>query len=207
MSRFLYLGESPINSGLQSHSDTHIPLSYDMTRGFKPFTIKMFSLISGIFLISLSFSLLKSYLILIGSIGDSTSVKARVVHVQTVALTTLQTLVTSHNGSYSESSPKRNLAGLVAKKLLQPSNEKCLEVLYLLLHHKLSSLCILDFLAELCGVSRELSIHLSRHSNWMVSLTKFLSSCSGKHSDHKETCSVLLVLCSIVENSEDIPSE
>ena len=128
------------------------------------------------------------------------------VHVQTVALTTLQTLVTSPNGSYSESSPKRNLAGLVAKKLLQPSNEKCLEVLYLL-HHKLSSLCVLDFLAELCGVSRELSIHLSRHSNWMVSLTKFLSSCSGKHSDHKETCSVLLVLCSIVENSEDIPSE
>ncbi|KAM7446260.1 Serine/threonine-protein kinase 36 [Porites harrisoni] len=142
-----------------------------------------------------------------GSIGDSTSVKARVVHVQTVALTTLQSLVTSHNGSYSESSPKRNLACLVAKKLLQPSNEKCLEVLYLLLHHKLSSLCILDFLAELCGVSRELSIHLSRHSNWMVSLTKFLSSCSGKHSDHKETCFVLLVLCSIVENSEDIPSE
>ncbi|CAH3111271.1 unnamed protein product [Porites lobata] len=141
------------------------------------------------------------------SIGDSTSVKARVVHVQTVALTTLQTLVTSHNGSYGESSPKRNLACVVAKKLLQPSNEKCLEVLYLLLHHKLSSLCVLDFLAELCGVSRELSIHLSRHSNWMVSLTKFLSSCSGKHLDHKETCSVLLVLCSIVENSEDIPSE
>ena len=174
---------------------------------FKPFTIKMFLLISDIFLISLSFSPLKSYLISIGSIGDSTSVKARVVHVQTVALTTLQTLVTSSNGSYSESSPKRNLACLVAKKLLQPSNEKCLEVLYLLLHHKLSSLYVLDFVAELCGVSRELSIHLSRHSNWMVSLTKFLSSCSGKHSDHKETCSVLLVLCSIVENSEDIPSE
>ncbi|KAJ7388729.1 Serine/threonine-protein kinase 36 [Desmophyllum pertusum] len=76
-----------------------------------------------------------------GAIGDSTSVKARVMRLQVVAITTVTSLVTSVNSPNKESSPKRNLASLVAKKLLQPLNENCLDVLHQFLHHKTSSLC------------------------------------------------------------------
>ena len=145
--------------------------------------------------------------ITIGAIGDSTSVKARVVHVQTVAIATMSALVTVVDGSNNGSSPKRNLASLVAKKLLQPSNEKCLDVLHVLLHNKPSSCCVVTFLAGLCVVSRELSIHLLTHSNWTASLTKCLTSYNGKDSDIQETSCILQVLCAIMSNSEDIPSE
>lgn len=145
--------------------------------------------------------------ITIGAIGDSTSVKARVVHVQTVAIATMSALVTVVDGSNNESSPKRNLASLVAKKFLQPSNEKCLDVLHVLLHNKPSSYCVVMLLAGLCVVSRELNIHLLRHSNWTASLTKCLTSCNGKDSDIQETSCILQVLCAMVSNSEDIPSE
>jgi len=142
-----------------------------------------------------------------GAIGDSTSVKARVVHVQTVAVATIRALITPANDSNNGSSPKRNLSSLVAKKLLQPSNEKCLDVLHILLHNKPSSLCVLSVLAELCVVSKELSIHLLRHSDWIASLTKCLTNCSGKNSEREETCCVLRVLCGMVSNAEDIPAE
>ena len=146
-------------------------------------------------------------MITIGAIGDSTSVKARVVHVQTVAVATIRALITPANDSNNGSSPKRNLSSLVAKKLLQPSNEKCLDVLHILLHNKPSSLCVLSVLAELCVVSKELSIHLLRHSDWIASLTKCLTNCSGKNSEREETCCVLRVLCGMVSNAEDIPAE
>ena len=157
--------------------------------------------------LSLFSFLLLLFFITIGAIGDSTSVKARVVYVQTVATTTIKALVTSANGSYSESSPKKNLAGLVAKKFLQSSNEKCLDVLYLLFLNKPSSLCVVGLLAELCVVSRELSIHLLQYSNWTASLIRYLTNYSGKSSDCKETRCVLQVLCAMVTNSEDIPAE
>ena len=145
--------------------------------------------------------------ITIGAIGDSTSVKARVVHVQTVAIATVTALVGVFDGSNNESSPKRNLASLVAKKLLQPSNEKCLDVLLLLLQNKPSTYCVVKLLAGLCVVSRELSIHLLRHSNWTTLLTKCLASYNGKDSDIQETSCILQVLCAMVSNSEDIPAE
>ena len=146
-------------------------------------------------------------MITIGAIGDSSSVKARVVYVQKVAIATMTALVAVVDGSNHESSPKRNLASLVAKKLLQPSNEKCLDVLLVLLQNRPSTYCVVKLLAGLCVVSRELSIHLLRHSNWTSSLTKCLTSCNGKDSDIQETSSILQVLCAMVSNSEDIPAE
>ena len=146
-------------------------------------------------------------LITIGAIGDSTSVKARVVHIQTVAIATLTALVTSVDGSKTESSPKMNLANVMAKKLLQSQSEKCLDVLHVLLLHKPSWLCVVSLLAQLCALSRELSVHLLRHSNWTTSLTKCLKSCSGKTSDRGETSCLLRILCAMVSDSEDIQPE
>lgn len=146
-------------------------------------------------------------LITIGAIGDSTSVKARVVHIQTVAITTLTALVTSVDGSKTESSPKMNLANVMAKKLLQPQNEKCLDVLHVLLVNKLSLLCVVSLLAQLCAVSRELSVHLLRQSKWTTSLTKCLRSCSGKNSDRVETCCLLRILCAMMSKLEDVQTE
>lgn len=143
----------------------------------------------------------------LGAIGDSTSVKARVMRLQIVAITTVTSLVTSANSPNKESSPKRNLASLVAKKLLQPLNENCLDVLHQFLHHKTSSLCIVGLLAELCVVSRDFSRHLMRHSKWLPSLITYLTSCNGKDSSCEETCCVLRVLCAMVSNEEDIPAE
>ena len=133
--------------------------------------------------------------------------KARVAHVQTVAITAITALVSSTRGSNTKSSPKRNVASLVTKKLLQPSNEKCLDVLHALLRNKPSSSCVVGLLAELCAVSREMSIHLLKHSDWTGSLTKCLTRCSGEDSEHEETGCVLRVLCAMVSNSEEIPAE
>lgn len=133
--------------------------------------------------------------------------KARVTRLQIVALTTVRVLVTSANGTVIESSPKRNLASLVAKKLLQPSREDCLDVLHQFLHHTTSSLCVVSLLVELCVISRDFSLHLMRQSKWMVSLTKYLTSCNGKDSDCEETCCVLRILCAMVANVEEIPIE
>lgn len=146
-------------------------------------------------------------LITVGAIGDSTTVKARVVHIQTVAITTLTALVTSVDGSKTESSPKMNLANVMAKKLLQPQNEKCLDVLHVLLVNKLSLLCVVSLLAQLCAVSRELSVHLLRQSNWTTSLTKCLRSCSGKNSDRVETRCLLRILCAMMSKLEDVQTE
>lgn len=133
--------------------------------------------------------------------------KARVTRLQIIALTTVRVLVTSANGTVIESSPKRNLASLVAKKLLQPSREDCLDVLHQFLHHTTSSLCVVSLLAELCVISRDFSLHLMRQSKWMASLTKYLTSCNGKDSDCEETCCVLRILCAMVANVEEIPIE
>lgn len=133
--------------------------------------------------------------------------KARVTCLQIIALTTVRVLVTSANGTVIESSPKRNLASLVAKKLLQPSREDCLDVLHQFLHHTTSSLCVVSLLAELCVISRDFSLHLMRQSKWMASLTKYLTSCNGKDSDCEETCCVLRILCAMVANVEEIPVE
>lgn len=133
--------------------------------------------------------------------------KARVTCLQIVAVTTVRVLVTSANGTVIESSPKRNLASLVAKKLLQPSREDCLDVLHQFLHHTTSSLCVVSLLAELCVISRDFSLHLMRQSKWMASLTKCLTSCNGKDSDCEETCCVLRILCAMVANVEETPVE
>lgn len=143
----------------------------------------------------------------IGAIGDSESVKARVTRLQIVAVTTVRVLVTLPRDSAIESSPKRNLASLVAKKLLQSSREDCLDVLYQFLHHSTSSLCVVSLVAELCVISRDFSLHLIRQSKWIASLTKFLTSCNGKDSDCEDTRCVLHVLCTMVANVEEIPAE
>lgn len=159
------------------------------------------------FRFSLFLDFVYKFLPKIGTIGDSTSVKARVTRLQIVAVTTVRVLVTSANGTVIESSPKRNLASLVAKKLLQPSREDCLDVLHQFLHHTTSSLCVVSLLAELCVISRDFSLHLMRQSKWMASLTKYLTSCNGKDSDCEETCCVLRILCAMVANVEEIPIE
>ncbi|XP_020613754.1 serine/threonine-protein kinase 36-like isoform X3 [Orbicella faveolata] len=143
----------------------------------------------------------------IGAIGDSASVKARVTRLQIVAVTTVTVLVTLPKDSAIESSPKRNLASLVAKKLLQPSREDCLDVVYQFLHNTASSLCVVNLVAELCVVSRDFSLHLMRQSKWLASLSKYLTSCNGKDSDREDTCCVLRVLCAMVANVEEIPAE
>ena len=143
----------------------------------------------------------------LGAIGDAVSVKARVTRLQIVAVTTVSVLVTLPRDSAVESSPKRNLASLVAKKLLQPSREDCLDVLYQFLHHSASSLCVVSLVAELCVISRDFGLHLLRQSKWMTSLTKFLTSCNGKDSDCEDTRCVLRVLCAMVATVEEIPSE
>lgn len=143
----------------------------------------------------------------IGAIGDSESVKARVTRLQIVAVTTVRVLVTLPRDSAIESSPKRNLASLVAKKLLQSSREDCLDVLYQFLHHSTSSLCVVSLVAELCVISRDFSLHLIRQSKWIASLTKFLTNCNGKDSDCEDTRCVLHVLCAMVANVEEIPAE
>ena len=143
----------------------------------------------------------------IGAIGDSESVKARVTRLQIVAVTTVRVLVTLPRDSAIESSPKRNLASLVAKKLLQSSREDCLDVLYQFLHQSTSSVCVVSLVAELCVISRDFSLHLLQQSKWIASLTKFLTSCNGKDSDCEDTRCVLRVLCSMVANVEEIPAE
>lgn len=143
----------------------------------------------------------------LGAIGNSASVKAKVTRLQVVAVTTVRVLVTLPRDSANELSPKRNLASLVAKKLLQPSREDCLDVLYQFLHHSTSSLCVVSLVAELCVISRDLSLHLLRQSKWMTSLTKFLTSCHGKDSDCEDTRCVLRVLCAMVAIVEEIPAE
>ena len=115
--------------------------------------------------------------------------------------------MTPANGPTKESNPKRNLSSLIGKKLLQPSNENCLDVLHQFLHHETTSLCVLEFLAELCVISRDFTLHLIRQSKWIASLTKYLTSCGGKDSDCEETCCVLRVLCAMVANVEEIPAE
>lgn len=142
-----------------------------------------------------------------GAIGDSTSVKARVTHLQIVAATTVRVLVTSPNDSAVESTPKRNVASLVAKKLIQPSREDCLDVLYQFLQHTTSSLCVVGLVAELCAISRDFSLNLVRQSKWIASLTKYLTSCNEKDSDCEVTCCILRVLCTMVTNVEEIPAE
>ena len=140
-------------------------------------------------------------------VGDSASVKVKVMRLQVVAITTLRVLVTSSEATNNKSSSKRNLANLVAKKLLHSSNENCLDILHQFLHHKTSSLLVLGLLAGLCVVSRDFSQHLTRQSKWIVSLTKYLTSCSGKAADCEHTCCVLQILCSMVSNGEGIPTE
>lgn len=142
-----------------------------------------------------------------GTIGDSTSVKARVRHLQIVAATTVRVLVTSPNDSAVESSSKRNVASLVAKKLIQPLREDCLDVLYQFLQHTTSSLCVVGLVAELCVISRDFSLNLVRQSKWIASLTEYLTSCNGKDSDSEVTCCILRVLCTMVTNVEEIPAE
>ena len=143
----------------------------------------------------------------IGALGDSTSVKTRVTHLQIVAVTTLSVLVSTTNGSYNQPTPKRNLASLVAKKLLQPSNENCLDVLHQFLRHEATSLCVLGLLAELCVLSKDFSLHLLRQSKWIASLTKHLTSCSGNDADCEETCCVLRVMCAMVASADEIATE
>ena len=126
---------------------------------------------------------------------------------QVVALTTLLALVTSSKTTNSKSNTKGNLASFVAKKLIHPSNENCMYFLHQFLHHKASSLSVLNFLAELCMVSRDFSLHLTRQAKWIVSLTKCLTSCNGKDANCRETCSVLQILCCMVTNAENIPTE
>ena len=124
-----------------------------------------------------------------------------------VAVTTVRVLVTLRNDSAIESSPKQNLASLVAKKLLQPSKEDCLDVLHQFLHHSTSSLCVVSLVAELCVVSRDFSLHLIRQSKWIASLTKYLMTCNGKDADCEDTYCVLRILCAMVTNVEEIPAE
>lgn len=142
-----------------------------------------------------------------GAISDSPSTRATIMRPQVVALTTLLALVTSSKTTNSKSNTKGNLASFVAKKLIHPSNENCMDFLHQFLHHKASSLSVLNFLAELCMVSRDFSLHLTRHAKWIVSLTKCLTSCNGKDANCKETCSVLQILCCMVTNAENIPTE
>jgi len=134
-------------------------------------------------------------------------VKARVTHLQIVAVTTMRVLVTLPSDSAVESSPKRNLASLVAKKLLQPSREDCLDVLHQFLQSTTSSLCVVSLVAELCVISRDFSLHLIRQSKWITSLTKYLTSCNGKDSDREDTRCLLPVLCAMVANVEEIPAQ
>lgn len=143
----------------------------------------------------------------LGAISDSPSARATIMRPQVVALTTLLALVTSSKTTNSKSNTKGNLASFVAKKLLHPSNENCVDLLHQFLHHKASSLSVLNFLAELCMVSRDFSLHLTRHAKWIVSLTKCLTSCNGKDANCRETCSVLQILCCMVTNAENIPTE
>ena len=133
--------------------------------------------------------------------------KAKITHLQIVAVTTVRALATLSNGSAVESSPKRNLSSLVAKKLLQPPREDCLDVLHQFLHHTTSSLCAVSVVAELCVISRDFSLHLVRQSKWIASLTEYLTSCNGKDSDCEDTHCVLRVLCAMVANAEEIPTE
>lgn len=133
--------------------------------------------------------------------------KARVTHLQIVAVTTMRVLVTLPSDSAVESSPKRNLASLVAKKLLQPSREDCLDVLHQFLQSTTSSLCVVSLVAELCVISRDFSLHLIRQSKWITSLTKYLTSCNGKDSDREDTRCLLPVLCAMVANVEEIPAQ
>ena len=143
----------------------------------------------------------------LGAISDSPSARATIMRPQVVALTTLLALVTSSKTTNCKSNTKGNLASFVAKKLLHPSNENCVDLLHQFLHHKASSLSVLNFLAELCMVSRDFSLHLTRQAKWIVSLTKCLTSCNGKDANCKETCSVLQILCCMVTNAENIPTE
>ncbi|RMX51397.1 hypothetical protein pdam_00020807 [Pocillopora damicornis] len=142
-----------------------------------------------------------------GAISDSPSARATIMRPQVVALTTLLALVTSSKTTNSKSNTKGNLASFVAKKLIHPSNENCMDFLHQFLHHKASSLSVLNFLAELCMVSRDFSLHLTRQAKWIVSLTKCLTSCNGKDANCRETCSVLQILCCMVTNAENIPTE
>ena len=133
--------------------------------------------------------------------------KARVTRLQIVAITTVRVLVTLPSDSAVESSPKRNLASLVAKKLLQPSREDCFDALHQFLYNTTSSLCVVSLVAELCVISRDFSLHLTRQSKWMTSLTKYLTSCYGKDSDCEDTRCVLRVFCTMVANVEEIPAQ
>ncbi|XP_068679432.1 serine/threonine-protein kinase 36-like [Montipora foliosa] len=141
-----------------------------------------------------------------GATGDSAAVKTRVVHVQTVGISAITALVSSANGFNHESSLKRNLASLIGKKLLQSSNEKCLDSLHILLQNRSSALHVVRLLSELCAVSRELSAHLLRHSSWRVALTMFFTSLSERYNPEETIC-VLEVLCAMVIDSKDVHEE
>ena len=142
----------------------------------------------------------------IGAIGDSVFVKERVLHIQTVGVATLTALTSFANISNHQSSSKRNLSIFIAKKLLQPSNEKCLDVLHGLLKNRSSSLLVVRLLSKLCTVSRELSIYLLRNSSWRESLKMFFKNLSGLD-DQEGTICALEILCATLLDSDEIPEE
>ncbi|XP_044173674.1 serine/threonine-protein kinase 36-like isoform X3 [Acropora millepora] len=141
-----------------------------------------------------------------GAIGDSVFVKERVLHVQTVGVATLTALASFANISNHQSSSKRNLSIFIAKKLLQPSNEKCLDVLHGLLNNRSSSLHVVRLLSKLCAVSKELSIYLLRHSSWKESLKMLFKNLSGLD-DQEGTICTLEILCAMLLDSEEVPEE
>ena len=143
---------------------------------------------------------------LLGAIGDSASVKTRVVFVQSIAVETINTVVTVTSYSDRGSSSKKNVSTLVAKKLLQPSNEKCLDILYQLLQNKASFLHVLSLLSELCVVSKDLSMCLLQQEKWRVSFAENLESC--RKESCKETSCLLRLLCmAISRRDRDVPAE
>lgn len=119
---------------------------------------------------------------------------------------TLTALASFDNISNHQSSSKRNFTIFIAKKLLQPSNEKYLDVLHGLLKNRSSSLLVVRLLSKLCAVSRELSIYILRHSSWIVSLTMFFKNLSGLDDQEGIICA-LEILCAMLLDSEEIPEE
>ena len=123
-----------------------------------------------------------------------------------MGVATLTVLASFANISNHQSSSKKNLSIFIAKKLLQPSNEKCLDVLHGLLKNRSSSLLVVRLLSKLCAVSRELSTYLLRHSSWRESL-KMLFKNLGGVDDQEGTICILEILCAMLLDSEEIPEE
>lgn len=128
--------------------------------------------------------------------GDPAAVKSRIKHLQSVAITTICAIVSpSGVPSGSALGPKRNLASVVAKKLLQSSYEKHLSVLLQSINSHGLFVSVLKVLYELCEVSRDMAVHVRSQPRVITPLLAHLKASVQKDDRSEETQLVLRLLC------------